>query len=144
MQIQGYKRKNYEKKERIPVLLLFLFFLIAAVMTIVSQKNYERNLRLVAVMQPVKKSLEYTKEYMAVYKETQNGNVIQWEMGEEAEYAKEGEVWIYPVQLENQVTETGKLVPYYKKGEGIQGQWIHMKKNSDTNKIGRASCRERV
>ena len=109
MQIQGYKRKNYEKKERIPVLLLFLFFLIAAVMTIVSQKNYERNLRLVAVMQPVKKSLEYTKEYMAVYKETQNGNVIQWEMGEEAEYAKEGEVWIYPVQLENQVTETEKL-----------------------------------
>ena len=54
-------------------------------------------------------------------------------MGEEAEYAKNGEIWVYPVCLENQITETGQLIPYYVKGEGKQGLWVHAVKNLETD-----------
>ena len=43
-----------------------------------------------------------------------------------------GEVWIYPVYLENQITESGQLIPYYVKGEGKQGLEISVVKNLET------------
>lgn len=132
MRKQTKDKGRNKKRITMPVLLLLLFFLVAAGMTIISQKNYERNLLSVTVIHPVKKRLPYKKEYMAVYQETSDGGVIQWEIGEEAEYAKNGEVWIYPVYLENQITESGQLIPYYVKGEGKQGLGISVVKNLET------------
>ena len=80
-----------------PVTLLLCFFIIATWMTIFSQRNYRENLVEVEVVQPSKKALQYKIEYMAEYRETETGKVIQWEMDGFGEYAKEGFVQIYPV-----------------------------------------------
>ncbi|MCH5345035.1 MAG: hypothetical protein J1E64_13455 [Acetatifactor sp.] len=117
----------------IPVTLLLCFFIIATWMTIFSQKNYRENLVEVEVVQPSEKALQYKIEYMAEYRETENGQVIQWEMDELGEYAKEGFVQIYPVYLENNTTEEGKLVPSYRKGNVYEGLWIQGTVNSESN-----------
>jgi hypothetical protein len=117
----------------IPVMFLLFFFIIAAWMTIFSQKNYRRNLVEVEVVQPSEQVLQYKIEYMAEYQEKENGKVIQWEMDELGEYAKEGCVQIYPVYLENNVTAEGKLSPSYRKGNAYEGLWIQGTENSESN-----------
>lgn len=116
-----------------PGMFLLLFFIIAAWMTIFSQKNYRENLVEVEVVQPSKQVLQYKIEYMAEYRETENGKVIQWEMDELGEYAKEGCVQIYPVYLENSVTAKGKLSPSYRKGNVYEGLWIQGTENLENN-----------
>lgn len=118
----GNRNKNKNKA----AYLLGLFFLIAAGMTKISQRNYQRNLLEVKVVQPIKKALLYTKEYQAEWKETEHGMVIQWEMEEFAKQAQEGEILIYPLSLKNRATEMGKLVPFYEKGTPYQGLSIRM------------------
>lgn len=113
-----------QRNLNMPVILLLIFFIIAAWMTVYSQKNYEENLVEVEVVRPSKKALEYTIEYLAEYRETENGKVIQWEMEDLGEYAEEGSVRIYPVYLENSVTTEGKLIPSYRKGNAYEGLWI--------------------
>lgn len=116
-----------------PVALLLCFFIIATWMTIFSQKNYRENLVEVEVVQPSEKALQYKIEYMAEYRETETSQVIQWEMDELGEYAKEGFVQIYPVYLENNITEEGKLIPSYRKGNVYEGLWIQGTENSESN-----------
>lgn len=118
----GNRNRNKNKA----AYLLGLFFLIAAGMTKISQRNYQRNLLEVKVVQPIKKALLYTKEYQAECKETEHGMVIQWEMEEFAKQAQEGEILIYPLSLKNHATEMGKLVPFYEKGTPYQGLSIRM------------------
>lgn len=116
-----------------PVMFLLFFFIMAVCMTIFSQKNYRKNLVEVEVVQPSRQVLQYKIEYMAEYRETENGKVIQWEMDELGEYAKEGCVQIYPVYLENNVTAEGKLSPSYRKGNVYEGLWIRGTENSENN-----------
>lgn len=116
-----------------PVMFLLCFFIIAAWMTVFSQKNYRENLIEVEVVQPSKKALQYKIEYMAEYRETETGKVIQWEMDELGEYATEGFVQIYPVYLENNVTAEGKLIPSYRKGNAYEGLWIQGTEDPESN-----------
>ena len=116
-----------------PVTLLLCFFIIATWMTIFSQRNYRENLVEVEVVQPSEKALQYKIEYMAEYRETETGKVIQWEMDGLGEYAKEGFVQIYPVYLENNITEEGKLIPSYRKGNVYEGLWIQGTENLESN-----------
>lgn len=124
--------QDRKHSRNIPALLLLLFLLIAAGMTVISQNNYQRNLVEVEVIQPVKKALQYTIEYLADLQETEAGFVIRWEMEESGEYAQRGEVWVYPVYLENNVSVKGKLIPSYIKGTAYPGLWVHASKNSET------------
>lgn len=127
MKIKNDKKlKKRITQRKIIVYLLGLFFLIAVIMTNLSQKNYQNHLTEVNVVQPIKKKLLHTREYMADYQKTEDGIVIQWEMEEFGELAKDGEVWIYPITLQNQVTEKGNLVPFYIKGTAYPGLWIQI------------------
>lgn len=125
------KWNNY-RTVNIPILLLLIFFALAAWMTVISQKNYKKNLVEVETVQPSKKALQFTIEYLAEYKETESGAVIQWEMEDLGDYAQEGSVQIYPVYLENSVTVEGRLVPSYKKGNSYEGLWIHASKKPES------------
>lgn len=115
-----------------PVMLLMIFFAIAVWMTVFSQKNYKENLVEVEVVRPSKKALQYKIEYLAEYRETEDGKVIQWEMEDLGEDAQEGFVQIYPVYLENNVTTEGKLIPAYRKGNAYKGLGIHGSRNPES------------
>ena len=107
------------KALNITVKLLCGFFVVAMIMTVISQINYNNNLTVVRVLHSTDKAISHTAQYAA---EATDSYSCNWTMEEEGEFLElDDEITIHCVTISSKRNVKEVLKPYYETVKSVKG-----------------------